>query len=148
MSHINASLPVTGTIPPDSSGSMVILSQRLDGYDTFLTGFLELDDGVLTPVHIVTMDDVTLLRPAQGAVLPWLAETWSGTLHLRHGQRPRTVPADLADAARTHGRDLNSLDSAELRYALTFLGEATTAAIRRARIDAVISALPLTRASS
>lgn len=148
MPHTTASLAVTGTIPVHSDGSMVILSQRLDGYDTFLTGLLELDDGVLRPVHIVTMDDVTLLRSTSGASLPRLAETWSGNLHLPHGQRPHTVPQDLAEAAQANGRDLNSLDSAELRYALTFLGEATTAAIRRGRVDAIVSALPVTGAES
>lgn len=34
------------------------------------------------------------------------------------------------------------LDDAELRYALTFLEEATTSKIRRARIDAIVAALP------
>lgn len=148
MPHITASLAVTGTNSAHSDGSMVHLSRRLDGHDTFLTGFLELEDGVLRPVRIVTMDDVTLLRSAPGASLPPLDETWSGTLHLPHGQRPREVPRDLSDAARANGRDLDSLDFAELRYALTFLGEATTAAIRRDRIDVIISALPVTGAAS
>ena len=39
-------------------------------------------------------------------------------------------------------RALDALDNAELRYALTFLEEATTADIRQARISAIVAALP------
>jgi hypothetical protein len=34
-------LRVTGTVAPDSAGAMLVLSQRLDGHDTFLTGLLD-----------------------------------------------------------------------------------------------------------
>ncbi|MGF1646845.1 MAG: hypothetical protein ACFCVF_08000 [Kineosporiaceae bacterium] len=44
----------------------------------------------------------------------------------------------MADARR----DIGSLDEAGLRYVLTFLGEASTAAIRRARLDLIVHALP------
>jgi hypothetical protein len=67
---------------------------------------------------------------------------WTGVLHLPRGLRTRAVPADLAEAARRSGRDLDRLDATELRYALTFLGEATTTSIRSARIAAIVSALP------
>src|SRR5690606_11753062 len=34
-------LHVTGTVAPDSAGAMLVLSERLDGHDTFLTGLLD-----------------------------------------------------------------------------------------------------------
>lgn len=141
MSRTTASLPVTGTVVADSAGMMLVLAQRLDGYDTFLTGLLELDGDTSTPVRILTLDDVTVLR-LTGTAARTPAGSWSGTLHLPHGQRPRPIPPDLTDAARMSRRDLTALDTAELRYALTFLDEATTDPIRRARIDAIITALP------
>lgn len=59
-----------------------------------------------------------------------------------HRGRSRAIPPDLQKAADTRGRRLNALDDAEIRYALTFLEEATTGAIRTSRIDAIVSALP------
>lgn len=141
MPRTTASLPVTGTVATDSAGMMLVLSQRLKGYDTFLTGLLELDSDTTTPVRILTLDEVTVLRLTDSAART-PAESWSGTLHVPHGQRPRAIPPELADAARVSRRDLTALDTAELRYALTFLDEATTDSIRRARIDAIIAALP------
>lgn len=135
-------MPVTGTIAACSDGVMLILSRRLDGHDTFLTGQLELGDAVM-PVRILTLDDVTLLRLPHGATPPALRNgRWSATLHLPHGQRPRTVPADLAAAACAGLRDITALDHAELRYTVTFLDEATTHTIRQARVHAIVSALP------
>ncbi len=43
---------------------------------------------------------------------------------------------------------LDALDDAELRYALTFLEEATTADIRQARVSAIVAALPPAEMSS
>lgn len=132
---------VAGTVAT-SNQAMLVLSRRLDGYDTFLTGTLELGDGTAEPVKILTFDDITVLRrTTTGDALP-AGSAWSGKLHLPHGQRPRIVPTDLAETASSHRRDLTSLDSAELRYALTFLGEATTTDIRQARIDAIVAGLP------
>lgn len=48
-----------------------------------------------------------------------------------------------ADSQAAPGlRDLGALDQAELRYALTFLGEASTGTIRNDRINAIVAALP------
>ncbi|MFC8010996.1 hypothetical protein [Streptomyces cinereoruber] len=117
-----------------------MLDSRLEGHDTFLTGSLTLH-GHDIPVRITTLDDSTTLQPTQP--LPAnLPEKWLALLHLRHGQRPRDVPDDLRAAASTAGRDLDALDEAELRYALTFLGEATTAAIRTERLAAIVTGLP------
>jgi uncharacterized protein YdeI (YjbR/CyaY-like superfamily) len=81
-----------------------------------------------------------VLRPMEATTAP--IEAWSGTLHLPHGIRQRSIPDDLADAAQASQRALDALDSAELRYALTFLNEATTEPIRTARIAAIVAALP------
>lgn len=71
-----------------------------------------------------------------------LGERWSGILHLPNGLRSRVVPRDLEAAANARGRRLDALDTAETRYALTFLAEATTDQIRAARVDAIVQALP------
>lgn len=141
MPEIRQSLPVSGTATADSGGMTLVLSHRLDGYDTFLTGQLELDGAPPAPVQILTFDDVTVLRLLDQAPSP-LPSSWAGILHLAHGWRSRKAPDDLRAAARTANRNLDALDGPELRYALTFLGEAGTEAIRKARIDAIVNALP------
>jgi hypothetical protein len=130
---------VTGTIRNDDGSPLLVLDERLDGHDTFLPGSLELGGGLL-PVKILTFDDVTVLHPASAASLP--AGKWAGRLHLRHGLRARSVPDDLAAAATRRKRRIDVLDEAETRYAVTFLSEATNAAIRAARIDVIVNALP------
>nr|WSX78543.1 hypothetical protein OH826_34655 [Streptomyces sp. NBC_00899] len=139
MTSTNETLPVSGTTRHDESGLLLVLEQHVEGHDTFLTGRLDLGEESV-PVRIISFDDVTVLRPTK-AVRP-LASRWTGVLHLPHGARHRRIPADLTDAARERARDVAALDPAELRYALTFLGEATTDAIRTARIEAIVSALP------
>lgn len=141
MPQTSQSLPVTGTVAADSDGTMLVLSERLDGHDTFLTGQLEVGSAPQMTVRILTLDDVTVLRLLDQSP-PTLAGNWTGVLHLAHGWRTRSMPADLADAALTARRDLEALDEAEQRYALTFLGEASTDTIRRARIHAIVDALP------
>lgn len=144
MPATSATLRVTGTVAADSAGTMLVLTRRLDGHDTFLTGLLDAGDSPPIPVHILTFDDVTVLRLADDNTAPPLqGGLWSAVLRLPHGQRPRVIPPDLAEAARRRRKDLTVLDTAELRYALTFLGEATTPAIRQARIDAILATLPV-----
>jgi hypothetical protein len=135
------SLPVTGTVAADSNGTMLVLSERLEGHNTFLTGQLEVGATPRMTVRIMTLDDVTVLRLVSPSTLS-LAGPWTGILHLAHGWRTRSMPPDLAGAAVTARRDLGVLDEAELRYALTFLGESSTDAIRRARIRAIVDSLP------
>jgi len=119
---------------------MLVLTERLDGYDTFLSGTLEVR-GEEFAVRILTLDDVTVLRLGGGR--PWPPTTeWTGTLHLSHGARTLSPPDDLTALARDRHRDLTTLDEAELRYALTFLGEATTASIRAERAAVIVDALP------
>ena len=143
MPSASLNVPVEGTGAHGSEGPLLRLSQRLVGHDTFLTGILDIADSSV-PVRILTLDDVTVLRPTVSFPTPGDGEYWHGRLHLPHGMRPLTVPPDLRTAADREGRSLDALDEAELRYVLTFLSEATTADIRRARVDAVVSALPTT----
>ncbi|MET9292292.1 hypothetical protein [Streptomyces sp. NPDC003077] len=143
MPSVALNLPVEGTVTHGPEGPLLRLSQRLDGHDTFLTGSLDIAD-TSVPVRILTLDSVTVLRPADSFLAPADGEHWTGRLHLPHGLRRRSVPPDLNAAADQAARSLDGLDEAELRYVLTFLSEATTPAIRRARIEAVVSALPTT----
>lgn len=145
--HADTVLAVSGAVAADSDGTMLVLAERLDGHDTFLTARLDLDDDRTVTVRILTLDDVTVLRLADGEEAPDLATSWAGRLHLPHGLRPRSIPEDLATAAVAANRDIGALDTAELRYALTFLGEATTASIRIGRIAAIVSALPVMEGS-
>ncbi len=134
-------LAVHGTYHP-SRPDMLVLSERLTGHDTFLTGMLEVGGEQLS-VRIHTLDDVTVLR--LGTDRSWPGPPgglWSGTLLLPHGARILSPPEDLSALARDRRRDLTSLDEAELRYALTFLGEATTPEIRAARAAVIVNALP------
>lgn len=135
------SLPVRGTVRHAPDGPLLVLSQRLDGLDTFLTASLDLGQEPI-PVRILTLDDLTVLRLTDGPVDHGVGTEWTGTLHLPHGLRPRTIPPDLRQAAMCAGRSLDTLDEAELRYVLTFLSESTTTEIRNARVEAVVSALP------
>jgi hypothetical protein len=142
MPQIATTLRVSGTVAADSDGTMLVLSERLDGHDTFLTGKLELDPQTIIAVRILTLDDVTVLRLTDERARPLVAAAWVGTLHLPHGWRPPTIPEDLSRAAAEAGRDLSALDDAETRYALTFLDEATTSQIRSARLEVIVNALP------
>ncbi|WP_432246647.1 hypothetical protein ACRAR1_00120 [Streptomyces sanyensis] len=133
-------LPVRGRTVLAATGPLLVLDDRLEGHDTFLTGTLTLGGHDIS-ARITTLDDSTTLQPTQ----PFpgdLPEHWQATLHLRHGQRPRDIPDDLRTAAHAADRDLDALDDAELRYALTFLGEATTPAIRTDRLTAIVTGLP------
>jgi FMN phosphatase YigB (HAD superfamily) len=135
-------LRVSGTASHDNSGSMLVLDERLEGYDSYLTGKLQLVGQEPVTVRVLTLDDVTVLRCSPMSMPPESGERWTGTLRLRPGFRSRAVPEDLVSAAATRHRDLLALDSAELRYALTFLEESTTASIRQQRIAAIVDALP------
>lgn len=139
MKPTDQTLSVSGTTRHDEDGLLLVLDQHIEGHDTFLSGRLDLGQE-LVPVRIISFDDVTVLRPMESVHVTM--PHWTGILRLPHGTRPRRIPADLADAAQENKRDLSALDTAELRYALTFLGEATTDTIRTARIKAIVSALP------
>ena len=115
----DAQLEVRGT-RHDDRPDMLVLSERLDGYDTFLTGRLEVR-GRTYPVRILTLDDVTVLRLGDGSRVD--VEEWVRTLHLPHGARRLAPPPDLVALALERRRDLTALDDAELRYALTSLVE-------------------------
>ncbi|MGV9751122.1 HAD family hydrolase [Nocardia farcinica] len=136
MPAIAISLPVTGRF----KGDHFILSERLVGHDTFLSGVLEIN-GIKRSVRILTFDDITVLRVVEGGVLTDGAHE-SGILHIPHGLRSRQIDFELEAAASARRRDLTALDDAELQYALTFLSEAVKPEIREARVDAIVSALP------
>jgi hypothetical protein len=139
MTRTDTAVPIHGTVRRDSHGLLLVLDQRIESRDTYLSGLLDLGEGP-TAVSIITLDDITVLRPKGPIAEP--EPVWTGTLHLPAGIRPRQIPDDLAAAARFSRRDLSALDSAELRYALTFLSEASTEPIRAARIAAIVTALP------
>lgn len=139
MPSIASSIPVAGTVVPTSSGQQLILFEKLTSVDTFLSGTLDLD-GHAVRVRILTLDDVTVLQPVDDLQVD--SGDWTGTLNVSHGQRPGKIPGDLRTGARQSGRDVTALGEADLRYALTFLGEATTPDIRAERIAAVVTALP------
>ncbi|GGY71245.1 hypothetical protein GCM10010363_60590 [Streptomyces omiyaensis] len=140
MTPIPPPLPVQGRTVPAPTGPLLLLDTRLEGHDTFLTGTLTLA-GYDLAVRILTLDDSTTLQPVHP--LPTnIPAQWTAALHLRHGQRDRRIPDDLHTAAHTARRDLTALDDAERRYALTFLGEATTLAIRADRVDVIVRSLP------
>ncbi|MEU7581989.1 hypothetical protein AB0B50_30875 [Streptomyces sp. NPDC041068] len=143
MPSTSLNLPVTGTVSHGPDGPLLVLSERLDGHDTFLKGSLDVGSSSV-PVRILTLDDVTVLRPADHSAVPDLGAGWQGTLRLPHGLRPQAIPPDLQEVAAEEGRSLEALDEAELRYVLTFLSESTTTAIRQARVEAIVSALPTT----
>ncbi|MFD9562576.1 HAD family hydrolase [Streptomyces sp. NPDC059994] len=147
MPSASLNLPVTGTVSRGADGPLLVLSQRLDGHDTFLKGSLDVG-GTSVDVRILTLDDVTVLRPADHSAIPGPDTRWQGTLHLPHGLRPRTIPSDLLETTECEERTLEPLDEAELRYVLTFLSESATAAIRQARVEAIVSALPATTSSA
>ncbi len=113
-------LPVHGSVSQGPHGLSLVLSQRLDGHDTFLVGRVDLG-GVSIDVRILTLDDVTILRPTENVSRLAVPSNWSGTLHLPHGLRRRKAPPELEQAASRAGRSLDVLDEAETRYALTFL---------------------------
>lgn len=140
MTTETAPIAVEGTVQSADGRRLLILTARLDGHDTFLTGNLALGTEQIT-VRVMTFDDMTVLLPDQDtASLPEAA--WTGTLHLRHGRRHQHIPADLAIAAQQQGALLSALDEPEMRYATTYLGEATTPDIRHARIAAILAPLP------
>ncbi|GAA4900413.1 hypothetical protein [Streptomonospora salina] len=141
MPSTSMNLPVSGHISYGPDGPLLVLSSRLDGHDTFLTGSLDVW-GSSVPVRIMSFDDATVLYPEDLAGILEAGMRWHGTLHLPHGLRPRTVPPDLKERAADQERSLEGVDEAELRYALTFLSESTTSAIRQARVEAIVSALP------
>jgi hypothetical protein len=133
-----ARVPVAGTTRP---GGLLRLATRLNDHDTFLTGTLRLTTGKI-PVHILTFDDATFLRPVDAAEPVPSSARWQGVLHISHGLRDHDVPPDLIDTATQRRRDLTALTGPELRYALTFLHEASTTDIRRQRINAIVDAMP------
>jgi hypothetical protein len=136
-------LPVEGRTQLAADGPLLVLDQRLTGHDTFLTGVLEVEH-VRINVRILTLDDLTVLQPVLTGAAIHCSSRWAGILHLPHGQRRRAAPVDLREAAGLAGRNLDDLDDADLHYALTFLEEATTPEIRKARIQAIAVALPPT----
>lgn len=141
MPRTETALAVHGSIRNHPQGSLLVLAEPLRGYDTFLSGFLDLS-GRRLPVRILTFDDLTVLHPTEAiTTLPPCGEPWSGTLHLPHGQRPAPVPDDLAAALDSAGCDLAALDTAETRHLLTYLAEATSERVRRERIAVILQAL-------
>lgn len=135
----DTAIDVHGWIRVERGASLFVLAERLSDHDTFLTGALDIE-GARLPVRILTLDDVTVLRPTTAPPrLP--GSTWSGVLHLPHGLRAARIPNDLEDALKEAEIDTADLDPRELRHLLTYLGESTTPAVRRERIATIVGAL-------
>lgn len=134
-------LVVQGSIVAKGDTVHLLLDSRIHDHDTFLRGSLVVGAQTVS-VRILTLDDVTVLIPLSGDVLEPHDGRFSGILSVEVGGRRPKIPEDLAEAARARGLHIAALDEAELRYALTFLGEATTDAIRGQRIEAILQGLP------
>lgn len=140
-----AQIPVAGTVSGDTETAHFVLTERLTGHSTFLSGELQLDHQRI-PVRILTLDDMTVLRPTRPLSGHRPGSSWSGTLHLPHGLRAPAVPHDLNRALAAAGIDAGSVEPPELRHLITYLREATTPAVRQHRITAIVSALSHTTA--
>src|SRR6266536_922364 len=68
------SLPVTGFVGRHGSTPQLVLHERLTGRDTFLTGILEVAQHRLQ-VRIITLDDVTVLRPVDASEITFTDAT-------------------------------------------------------------------------
>jgi hypothetical protein len=140
MNTLDTPISVEGSVQTADGRTLLILASRLEGHDTFLTGTLDLGAEQIT-VRVMTFDDMTVLLPDHDASPP-STSAWTGALRLRRGRRQERVPADLAAAASEQGILLSALDEPEMRYATTYLDEATTPQIRQARIAAILGPLP------
>ena len=147
-------LPVRGEVRFQGGVPLLVLHERLDGYDTFLLADLALDPAGAHPigadtgsirVRVHTFDDTTVLHPARAAVLPPLTdgEAWCGRLRPPARRRAEPVPADLADALTAAGlpADLAALDQRERRHLLGYLADASDSAVRRSRIVTIVAGL-------
>jgi hypothetical protein len=147
-------LPVRGTVRLQGGVPLLVLRERLDGYDTFLLADLALDPAGGNPagpephtirVRVHTFDDTTVLHPARGAALPQLTDgdAWTGQLRPPAKRRAEPIPADLADALTTAGlpADLTALDQRERRHLLGYLADASDPAARRRRIGTIVAGL-------
>ncbi|MFJ5721033.1 hypothetical protein [Streptomyces sp. NPDC093149] len=138
-------LAVHGRLEQREEKVLLVVGERLSGYDTFLSPTLRLDQPVHLselPVRILTFDDVTVLSPLVPALPQGQAgEEWSGTLLIPHGSRPPTIPDDLAQAAAEAGVEASGWSPAEARQLLTFLGEAGPGLVRTERIGLIVAAL-------
>ncbi|MHA5048859.1 hypothetical protein [Streptomyces sp. SD15] len=138
-------LAVHGRLEQREEKALLVVHERLSGYDTFLSTTLRLDRPVVLPqlpVRILTFDDVTVLSPL-GPALPQAqaGEEWSGTLLIPHGSRPPTIPEDLAQAAAEAGVDTSGWSPTEARQLLTFLGEAGPGPVRTERINMIVATM-------
>ncbi|MGW2088942.1 hypothetical protein [Streptomyces sp. NPDC001880] len=138
-------LAVHGRLERREETVLLIVDERLSGYDTFLSATLRLDRPVVLselPVRILTFDDVTVLLPLKsGLPQAQAGGEWSGTLLIAHGSRPPTIPDDLAQAVAEAGVDTSGWSPAEARQLLTFLGEAGPGPVRIERIGIIIATL-------
>jgi hypothetical protein len=119
----------------------LVCATRLDGYDTFLSGDLTLNDGQQINVRILTFDDLTVLLPRQ-QLDGWAdGQPWNGTLRLRPAAKKADVPDDVAEAMHAAGLDESSYDPGELTHLLTWLEEAADADLRRQRLALIVQSL-------
>lgn len=135
---------VTGHVHAGAGCLLVLLDQRLQGHDSFLHATLIIEPDRVIPARVLTLDARTVLRLAEPeAVAAGLRPGQSvvGTLRLGRPARPRPIPADLAAVLDREQLNLDALPAVERRHLLGFLAEATTPAVRQARIQAILGAL-------
>ncbi|WP_439681574.1 hypothetical protein [Embleya sp. MST-111070] len=150
MARTPVDLDVSGAWRPGPGGEeQFVLTRRLTGRDTYLSGMLALAGTPAMPVRVLTLDDVTVLVPdpvpeptVTGAPAPAAPEpVREGVLRLRAAGRPAPVPVDLAEAAEAAGLDWASRDPIEVRHLLAFLAEARGEPVRRERIRVIVESL-------
>ena len=69
MTRTGKSITVRGTSRHDATGLLLVLDEHLEGHDTFLTGHLDLGEETV-PVRIISLDDVSVLRPGRPVEMP------------------------------------------------------------------------------
>ncbi|MGW4412390.1 hypothetical protein ACWEJ6_50920 [Nonomuraea sp. NPDC004702] len=130
------------TEPAEAANDLhLVCATRLDGYDTFLSGDLTLNNGQQINVRILTFDDLTVLLPRQH-LDGWAdGQAWNGTLRLRPAARKAEVPDDIAEAMHAAGLEESSYDPGELTHLLTWLDEAADADLRHQRLAVIVQSL-------
>lgn len=140
-------VPVKATLVEGAGGRYLQLVERLSSRNSYLSAQLRVSGGTVM-VRVWTMDNLTLLDVLDRidvvtGSLDDTGSTLTGDLLLRDARELRLIPPELIEHALASGRDVRSLTTADLRYAVTYIDEASDPRIRAERIDVVVRSLPL-----